>query len=1216
MIGASSLSGDTLIACHFPVVQLSTWQLPVQALCSSAKRPGRLCSAGLTRAVSLPEQESINCEHAFTSDRRHFSSSYSSLNEDRTEEEGGSDGSWKYESTSSPEETSSHQKKESSVPRSNVRSRNSFLPCTELNEDEEDEDSDGDNLHRYHEDSSFVLHGNSNWPLSNVATNYPIYPKPHGNLDSEWGNEGTMLVSESDQEWLSNQSNQMDSLPPECQCCHMSRSSITMLACLEKDSDRLEDNMSCCLHGQHKCSPELLSNNHTEYVSDSSCNSSDGVLVNFCTMYNRSNNPATPHDLSSPAAHPSGSSEGCVFLNLQPVPQSQNEEVKLDSMTVYSPPKEEVDMLLSASRLSPRGLDSNCNLYSLEELPAGLSSLEVSDLTACLQSQATLAMGTNQKYYKLVTCDLSSQSPSPAWSSVTGCPEGQSRGSPFLLSFDQKKEGQQNEIEKIQDYQVATTSTDKALCRKKQADSIQNLSHTPCSLCPSQCGPHSSKCQDARVATTQPSVMQDQEHNYPCDTEKGLSPDVVRYSKAQRPTSLPIQPFVLVPAGKPQPPSQPLGCLLEQYLNKKSSKTANMQPAFSFKGKSSQSFSDFHPSPTDNHCSIFLEAPSSSDTCSTCTPSPECFIRTRSWNQLGESQDCTGPCTSNSSLDSHHTSCPTEAQEQDKAGPHSGQTQTNTLLSLVSAPSRSSLIRIPTYQDLISLTFEQSQVRAEPKSANHSLNCTTYHSILSQNPPTLTITTDTHHPNSQVSVSPPKTSLPQEKLPQCGAAPAADSGFFHSSFTAALSSVAPLSSLSSLLSLAASGLQIQDSAGHSLKPNQSHHRLLRSVSRAVDLIMAHFGSSRDPEEKMRLGNSSYSPTIAGLVLEHLCPTIQDILEDGLRDHKLDFIIGQRRNHAWSVVETSTRIGPSTRVLHSLVSKIRRCPQLTSHCMKLRAFIMGLLNLRALEFWLSHLQSQKDVVKTYYHSWGFLSMSLGRCHPLFQELLLLLQPLSVLPFDLNLLLEPRLLRHRQLWSEEQALSPPQPCSALLATSWPRLQGDKKEGISYYSQISHQIDLHHQESLSSHSSSCNKQQCGCMQTSRSPVLAPIPEWCPKEPDVVDGMEDCSQNHTDTWFQISMDNKKEETKVEKDCGISNPPTTEQAQSPCWGGLRWAKLFGATGTSSTLGAISQSHTGAHTTNHRRPSQWLRLDRSQLGLLAQSIRSMKLGGAQTDKDC
>uniref|UniRef100_A0A672JK05 RUN domain-containing protein n=1 Tax=Salarias fasciatus TaxID=181472 RepID=A0A672JK05_SALFA len=84
--------------------------------------------------------------------------------------------------------------------------------------------------------------------------------------------------------------------------------------------------------------------------------------------------------------------------------------------------------------------------------------------------------------------------------------------------------------------------------------------------------------------------------------------------------------------------------------------------------------------------------------------------------------------------------------------------------------------------------------------------------------------------------------------------------------------------------------------------------LLRSVSRAVDLIMAHFGSSRDPEEKMRLGNSSCSPTIAGLVLEHLCPAVQNILEDGLRDHKLDVIIGQRRNHCWGVVEISTRIG--------------------------------------------------------------------------------------------------------------------------------------------------------------------------------------------------------------------------------------------------------------------------------------------------------------------
>uniref|UniRef100_A0A8C7YX39 RUN domain-containing protein n=1 Tax=Oryzias sinensis TaxID=183150 RepID=A0A8C7YX39_9TELE len=91
---------------------------------------------------------------------------------------------------------------------------------------------------------------------------------------------------------------------------------------------------------------------------------------------------------------------------------------------------------------------------------------------------------------------------------------------------------------------------------------------------------------------------------------------------------------------------------------------------------------------------------------------------------------------------------------------------------------------------------------------------------------------------------------------------------------------------------------------------QQQQSLLVAVSRAVDLIMAHFSISRDPDEKMRLGNSSYSPTISALVLEHLCPAIQNLLNDGLRNHKLDFIIGQRRNHSWNVVEVSARIGNS------------------------------------------------------------------------------------------------------------------------------------------------------------------------------------------------------------------------------------------------------------------------------------------------------------------
>ncbi|XP_029941471.1 iporin [Salarias fasciatus] len=1251
MIGASSLSGDTLIACHFPVVQLPAWQLPVQALCGSAKRPGRLCPVGLTRAVSLPERDSLAREqHAFAVCRRHFSSSYGSLNEERTEEEGASDSSGRYDSNSSPEESGSHAKDGGAGARGNPRSHNSFLPNTDLDEDEEDEDIDGDNLHRYHEDSSFVLHGNSNWPLSNGDANYAMSPR---DPDSEWGNEGTMLGTGRGHRWLSNQP---EPQPPDCPCFHDSRSAM---ACSEEDSDP-----TCRVHSVRRLSPDRLSNGHTEYVSDSSCNSSDGVLVNFCTIYNRSNNPATPRDLSSPALRPSPSPEGSVFLNLQPVSQS----LAADVHGAGKPP---------ASGWSPQGLDSNCNLYSLEPLAPGLSSLEVSDLTACLQSQAALAVGTNQKYYKLVTCDLSSQSPSPAWSSLTGCPEGPGRGSPFLLSLDHRTERQHSDVKKekedqqketrlssaqsasgsdcsllqMHDYQVATTSTAKALCRRKHPDGVQSLSHSPCSLCPGQSGPHSSKCQDARAASTQPSASQDREHDRADAAETGVSSaeNMVRYSKAQRPTSLPIQPFVLVPSGKAPSQAQHLGCLLEQYINKKNVKSGSSQPGLKFKGKSSQCLSNLQSSPMENHFPVVLEAPTSSDTCSTCTPTPDCFTYKRMWGHPNRNQRCPSPCTSKSS--------PKPAAAQDKSSPCSDKTQTNTFLKPTSAMSQPGLVKIPTYQDLINLTPKQGYTSPRPRASSRPK--TSHHPVLSHTPPTLPLTTDTLHPNRQVSQTPPTAPPPpppqQQRCPQYRAAPAADSGFFHSSFTAALSSVAPLSSLSSLFSLAASGLhpqQIQDSVGLGLKPGQSRHSeslilsdrpptefclspdtsyesmsishlqrrgLLRSVSRAVDLIMAHFGSSRDPEEKMRLGNSSCSPTIAGLVLEHLCPAVQNILEDGLRDHKLDVIIGQRRNHCWGVVEISTRIGPSTRVLQSLVSKIRQCPQLTSHCMRLRAFIMGLLNLRALEFWLSHLQSQKDVVKTYYHSWGFLSMSLGRCQPLFQELLLLLQPLSALPFDLNLLLEPRLLRHRQLCSEDRGVSPPQPCSALLATSWPRLHVDKKVDRVYSSQQTKVSPLRESFTPQSLSFYKQQQQHGGLQANRSPALAPIPEWWPKEREPVDGVvegEDCSRNNAETWFHISMESRQEDRREERDFRMPNSPAVAQEGSPCQGGLRWAKLFGAADWSIRAETTSQSHIEAQNRRKCRPSQWLHLDRSQLGLLAQSIRSLKLGGPHASSQC
>nr|XP_057920205.1 uncharacterized protein LOC131113108 [Doryrhamphus excisus]XP_057920206.1 uncharacterized protein LOC131113108 [Doryrhamphus excisus]XP_057920207.1 uncharacterized protein LOC131113108 [Doryrhamphus excisus] len=877
MIGASSLSGDTLIACHFPLLPLPAWQLPVQALCGSTKRPGL---SGLTRAASLPEQSTLHQEHPITNSRRHFSGTFSSVNEDRTEdedEEGTSD------SASSPEEVTF--KKEEGGARGGQRSHNSFLPNTDV--DEDDDDSDGDNLHKYHEDSSFVLHGTSNW-LGRVRVR-----SPHRNPDHD---------------------------------------------------DLLQNS---------QCSSELFPNIQTECTSDSSGGSSDGILVNFCAMYNRSNNPAS---------EPSPSSDGSVVLNLQPVYPSD-----VLQQSTHSPLREDCPW-------SPQGLESNRNH------PPGLSSLEMSDLAACFQSQDTLAMGTNQKYYKLVTCDLSSQSPVASWSNVAGCLEAESPSQNGLNARGQH-------------------------CEDKEAHP-----QISCLLCFN----HNSTCQDASAAPTQGPILKD----HVKATEKGTTS--MHSHKPQRPTSLPIQPIVLDPRDRPQAQTQQLGCLVERYMKQKNDKKNSCAGFKSFSIVKASSLAD---------SSIFLEACSSSDTCSTCTPgSSDAPKPGHMWSQAS------------------HSPRKSEINPgQDKTTPTSSGKTGKKLIP------GAKFVRIPTYQDLISLTTPKD---AQPQTES------LFESALSH----LTPQNSQANPNSQ-------TSQPQE-----------DAVF---SLTTAFSTAVPLNSLGSLLSFTVSGLHPhQTSEGISesqpllqtdacFSPDTSYESLsishlqrrglLRSVSTAVDLIIAHFGSSRDPVEKMRLGTSSLSPMIASLVLDRLCPALQNVLEDGLRDHKLDVIVGQRRTTSWSVVEVSIKTGPSMKVLHGLVCKIMRFPQLSSNSMKLRAFLMGLLNLRALEFWLSHLHGLKHVITAYYHCWGFLSMSLGCCQPMFQELMLLLQPLSVLPFELDLLLEPRLLHHR-----------PQECVSPIPV-FPALSVSRRPTV--------------------------------MQVNRSQmVLAPVPEWRTEDP------RDCHHNGGD--------------------------------------------------------------------------------------------------------
>ncbi|XP_041099661.1 iporin-like isoform X5 [Polyodon spathula] len=217
--------------------------------------------------------------------------------------------------------------------------------------------------------------------------------------------------------------------------------------------------------------------------------------------------------------------------------------------------------------------------------------------------------------------------------------------------------------------------------------------------------------------------------------------------------------------------------------------------------------------------------------------------------------------------------------------------------------------------------------------------------------------------------------------------------------------------------------------------------LVKAINTAVDLIVAHFGTSRDPGVKAKLGNSSVSPNVGHLILKYLCPALREVLLDGLKAYVLDMIIGQRRNMPWSLVEASTQLGPSTKVLHSLHSKISQYSELTNHSMRFNAFIFGLLNIRSLEFWFNHLYTHEDIVAAHYHPWGFLPLSQGMCQPLFEELLLLLQPLSLLPFDLDLLFEHRLLQkgHEQLRRKEQLCSAGQGLEQSVRSTFQLMRG---------------------------------------------------------------------------------------------------------------------------------------------------------------------------------
>ncbi|KAJ8285524.1 hypothetical protein GJAV_G00027820 [Gymnothorax javanicus] len=1090
------LSGETLIVHHIPLVHC---QVTGRRCRGQVKRPasfGPPVSLSLTRTTSLPEHDVLHREALLYSSLIQTSSNSTSSTGVGLGSKGGARAGQGCGSLASDDCSSSASNASEEPPppaqslpkpreRCNTSRQNPFLRDTEEKVEEKEEG----NLNGYLKDS-FHLHGNSNAnvSLANGAEASPFHlhdegytPEPfllHSSLGGGWDSissrSGATDSHERAQTGPSGAHSEFQNLGLSdfgAQRRHGSSGSTLSMEWGDEEEEDEDQPMtsgracSCCSSSDAappvSCSsglsepfPEDGRHLHQCYGSDSSCNSSDGMLVNFSAIYNKMSNvvPTTAKlaNLNDPNEQICTSSSdepgGAFYLDLQTSPTE-----------------------------SCVGLDANCNSYPMPQEGAP-------DMTSCFQSQVRLVVAT-QNYYKLVTCDLSSQSsPSPLGSSLTSCPEEPQGPSPaqpteyFLFRQQEEKEEKQCQSEeedgaqtedgeldptrKVIEGQVyvnaspPVSSQGGAEGRLRSRSYDRHLDHTPspwlgslermlsCPVrlsegatdSPAQApprvtsfaeiarskrrngaaaawfagasggspslrvGPDTSSSQSLEFSPIPELLQLSHSHSLPplpfarpdtsphphhqearTKAEGGLSSSseggsaVVRYRKDQRPNSLPIQPFSLhQQLGHQQ--GKLLRPLLTEYVNNMQSRVgqegARERPSEEQLRRQAPGPGSVRPSPLGSYSPIRQQGELRSRPCSACSPSPRpprslsCPL-TAGLHPVRPSPGGLGPAPEPTLQQAPHPQ--TSPPPRRRKDPPTTAKPANRLHSDFVPPAEFSPLD----------HGDPAQHCSEGGTANQSC-CSGPRPADGQSAK--------QQQNYYSDIFPDYFSLAERPPEEFCLSPDASS-----------------ESLSIDL--------LQKKA------------LVKAVNIAVDLIVAHFGTSRDPGVKAKLGNSLVSPNVGHLILKYLCPAIRDILQDGLRGYVLDLIIGQRRNVPWSVVEASTQLGPSTRVLHGLYCKVSQYSELSSHSMRLNAFILGLLNLQSLEFWFNHLYTHEDVIEVHYHPWGFLPLSQGACQPLFEELLLLLQPLSLLPFHLDLLFEPELLHRGQehLWHKEQLCS---------------------------------------------------------------------------------------------------------------------------------------------------------------------------------------------------
>ncbi|XP_030322917.1 iporin isoform X2 [Calypte anna] len=1185
------LTGETLIVHHIPLVHC---QVPDRQCCSMNKRTNPFCQPELsiTRTSALPDRDLSQTDSLVYS-------------------------SFLQTSETSAEASDNKEGKARDLIAPSVSKRHNPFLLTEG----EDLSIFGDDLG----EKSFHLHnslvsGKPPFHLHELALP-PFHLHDSNDIVKSWNMASRSGVVDGQEDKISSddiqkrnnanrchQSSECMELD-ECSCHHGSSSNFSFdvgdqewnqnAGEPQRNQDALHSRTCSCSSSELQHCRCYSSSSQSEvidqqmgYISDSSCNSSDGVLVNFSALYNKMNSHSRSNlnsaNLSCDSSFCSHSDTGAFYLDLHSSPTESK-------MSCESHHPESSGKVCGCQHSSSPVLDANCNSYHLHCEPC---TSESSDLTACFQSQARLIVAT-QNYYKLVTCDLSSQSsPSPAGSSITSCSEDHTKGSPaqpteyYLFrrpdlrqeesnvecnEEEAKVEATKNMIEGQVYVNVSPPNLNTSRQRSRSYD--QNLDRSPGSrlgslermvscpvklsespAIPIQSSPPKrvtsfaelakgrkkngnspplrsngdSSLEFSPIPETQrdcPTFLEERARrsqslppmpfinglNQSCEgfclnhafgdsqalcSTKDLvsnekvpsghgagggtdSKPVVRYSKDQRPTTLPIQPFVFQHHFSKPTKARALhshfASSLSQLYSLSSHRPGSQQ--ISSSSQSSATSAELSGVAGSQAPSTLLTqrsvdgAASRSDGCSkkpgpeTTRPSPlgsyspvRCNVpffqsgdssASPTTERAGESQPPRSrscpisasllPARSSPALTAVQPSQATKAdalrqKENPKPVPKKEvpleprpllseyQLHSGSLLPL--SMGNMPLSRVGGHADPhwrsgseTSSSGPLSSMGIRPLNANHlSPQALKWREYRRRNPlgldhvsglPSLAGSLDRRQQEPRLNQGNPNFELPGTL----------NTSHFHCKLNG--QSMRQLQLTYTDFFPDYFSLAEKPPAEFCLSPDGNTESvsidllqkkgLVKAINTAVDLIVAHFGTSRDPGVKAKLGNSSVSPNVGHLILKYLCPAVRDILSDGLKAYVLDMIIGQRRNIPWSVVEASTQLGPSTKLLHSLYSKISQYTELTNHTMRFNAFIFGLLNIRSLEFWFNHLYNHEDIILAHYQPVGFLCLSHSVCQPLFEELLLLLQPLSLLPFNLDLLFEYHLM---QMGKEQQ------------------------------------------------------------------------------------------------------------------------------------------------------------------------------------------------------